>query len=67
MMTIKINGAVKVIDKKINLLELIKSMGLSCDKVVTEHNFRIVPMEEREGIILEENDNLEIVSFVGGG
>ena len=42
-------------------------MGLSCDRVVTEHNSRIVPMEEREEIILEENDILEIVSFVGGG
>lgn len=66
-MIIKINGKTQAIDKKINLLELIKSMGLSCDKVVTEHNFRIVKMEEREGIVLEENDNLEIVSFVGGG
>ena len=66
-MIIKINGKAQTIDKKINLLELIKSMGLSCDRVVTEHNFRIVPMEEREGVVLEENDNLEIVSFVGGG
>lgn len=66
-MIIKINGKVQTIEKKINLLEFIKSMGLSCDRVVTEHNSRIVPMEEREGIVLEENDNLEIVSFVGGG
>ena len=66
-MNIKINGKVQSIDKNINLLELIKSMGLSCDRVVTEHNFCIVPMEERERIVLEENDNLEIVSFVGGG
>lgn len=66
-MNIKINGKIQVIDKRINLLELIKSMGLSCDRVVTEYNFRIVPMEEREKVILEENDSLEIVSFVGGG
>ena len=67
MITIKINGKVQTIDKKVNLLELLKSMDLSCEKVVTEHNFRIVAMEEREKIVLEENDNLEIVSFVGGG
>lgn len=66
-MTIKINGKVQTVDNKINLLELIKSMGLSSDRVVTEYNFRIVPMEERAGVVLEENDNLEIVSFVGGG
>jgi thiamine biosynthesis protein ThiS len=67
MTTIKVNGKVQTIDKKINLLELIKSMGLSCDSVVTEHNSRIVPMEEREKVVLEEDDSLEIVSFVGGG
>lgn len=66
-MIIKINGKPQTVDKKINLLELIKNMGLCCDRVVTEHNSRIVPMEEREGVILEENDILEIVSFVGGG
>ena len=66
-MIIKINGKEQAIDKKTNLFELVKEMGLSCDKVVTEHNFRIVPMEEREGIILKENDSLEIISFVGGG
>jgi thiamine biosynthesis protein ThiS len=35
--------------------------------VVTEHNFRIVPMEDRESVVLGEDDILEIVSFVGGG
>lgn len=67
MITIKINGEVKSVDKSINLSELVKSMGLSSERVVTEHNLRIVPMEERERIILEDNDSLEIVSFVGGG
>jgi thiamine biosynthesis protein ThiS len=35
--------------------------------VVAEHNLRIVPIEERESVLLEEDDILEIISFVGGG
>jgi len=66
-MNIKINGKIKVLDKKINLADLIKSLGLSCDKVVTEYNSRIISVKEREKLVLEEDGNLEIVSFVGGG
>ncbi len=66
-MNIKINGEIKVLDQKINLADLIKNLGLSCDKVVTEYNSRIVSVKERETLVLEEDGNLEIISFVGGG
>ena len=66
-MNIKINGKIQSVDKNINLLELIKSLGLSSCRVVTEYNLRIVPTEEREKTFLKENDSLEIISFVGGG
>ena len=66
-MNIKINGEIKVLNQKINLADLIKNLGLSCDKVVTEYNSRIVSVKERETLVLEEDGNLEIISFVGGG
>jgi thiamine biosynthesis protein ThiS len=66
-MNIKINGKIKVLEKKINLADLIKKLGLSCDKVVTEYNSRIISVKERETLVLEEDGNLEIISFVGGG
>lgn len=66
-MIIKINGKEEKFAGKIKLSDFISSRDLSCDKIVIEHNLRIVPKEEWPEITLEEHDNLEIVSFVGGG
>lgn len=66
-MVIKINGKSEAVDKIISLSEFILSKGLSPSKIVIEHNSRIVTQEEWQGINLQENDNIEIVSFVGGG
>jgi len=66
-MKIKINGKDESVERSVNISELISKKGLSCDKIVVEHNLRIVYKEEWAGIALQENDNIEIVSFVGGG
>ena len=66
-MIIKINGKDEAIDRALNLLELVKAKGLSPEKIVLEYNFCIVPKEEWENTNLREKDNIEIVSFVGGG
>ncbi len=66
-MILKINGKSETIDKKLNLIELILHKSLVPEHIVIEHNARIVPKAEWPGIELKENDNIEIVSFVGGG
>jgi len=66
-MVIKINGKNESVDKAATIAELVSEKGLSCDRVVIEHNFRIVSKEEWPNLILRESDNIEIVSFVGGG
>ncbi len=66
-MIIKINGKEESVDRAQNLTELISHKGLVADHIVIEHNSRIVPKEEWGSVIIEENDNIEIVSFVGGG
>ena len=66
-MKIKINGKEEAVYKKKNISELISGRGLSADHVVVEYNFRIVPKEEWHKIALNEDDSVEIVSFVGGG
>ena len=66
-MVIKINGKEETIDTPVNLIELILGKGLVPDHIVIEHNFRIAPKDEWADIKLKENDNIEIVSFVGGG
>ena len=66
-MLIKINGKAEEIKIKANLAELILSKSLCAEKVVIEHNLRIVPKSDWENTHLQENDKIEIVSFVEGG
>ena len=66
-MKIKINGREEELTQKKSLFEVISDKGLIPDHVVVEHNSRIVPKEEWRKTTLTENDNIEIVSFVGGG
>jgi sulfur carrier protein len=66
-MVIKINGKIEKVEKALDLSELILEKGLSADRIVVEHNFRIILKEDLGGIRLKENDSIEIVSFVGGG
>jgi thiamine biosynthesis protein ThiS len=66
-MKIKINGKNEEIEKKLTLNQLILEKGLCANRIVVEHNLRIVPQEEWVKVTLHELDNIEIVSFVGGG
>ena len=66
-MKIKINGKEKAVDKKKNIAELVSGEGFVPEHIVVEHNLRIVPKEEWSGVILSEDDSVEILSFVGGG
>jgi thiamine biosynthesis protein ThiS len=66
-MIIKINGKEETIVAKTTLSQLLNTKGLCFERLVVEHNFCILPKEVWATVTLEENDNLEIVSFVGGG
>ncbi len=66
-MIIKINGKPEEVKMQSSLTQLILSKGLCADNLVIEHNLRIVPKHQWQNISLEENDSVEIVSFVGGG
>ncbi len=66
-MFIKINGKKEDVKSRISLSELVVLKKLSAEKIVIEHNLRIVPKQEWREVVLNESDNIEIVSFVGGG
>jgi thiamine biosynthesis protein ThiS len=66
-MLININGKSEEVKMKANLADLILNKGLCAERVVIEHNLCIVPRQEWQNITLEENDSIEIISFVGGG
>jgi thiamine biosynthesis protein ThiS len=65
-MQVKLNG--KPEDIKANTLaELVKLKGFNCARVVIEHNLKIVSEEKLGEIILNENDVIEVLAFIGGG
>ena len=66
-MKIKINGKDVSVGAHKTLFELVSEKGLHPEKIILEHNLRIVPKEEWNKTALNNDDAVEIVSFVGGG
>ncbi|MCK4957240.1 MAG: sulfur carrier protein ThiS [Candidatus Cloacimonetes bacterium] len=50
-----------------SILDFISSKGLAPEALIVEHNYKIIKKEEWANIRLDEGDNLELLSFVGGG
>ena len=66
-MVIKINGKNEPVSNAANLGELILKKGLVPEHIIVEHNYNIIPKNGWGSVTLKENDNIEIISFVGGG
>jgi sulfur carrier protein len=66
-MKIKVNGKEQDVAGLNRLSELIESKGLFQKAIVIEHNYNIIPKEKWQEINITEGDNIEIVSFLGGG
>ena len=49
------------------LLAYLEQEGCNVNRIAVEHNGKIVPKQQYESLIMEDGDELEIVSFVGGG
>ena len=64
---IKINGEDKSIPQNVSILKLIESLKINKDRVVIELNKNILKKDLFDSTLLSENDQLEIVTFVGGG
>lgn len=65
-MIVKINGAVEEVNC-FTIADLVSKKNLPSARIVVEHNFRILSKDEWTSAALRENDNIEIVSFMGGG
>lgn len=66
-MDIRLNGKRTPVADGITIGELIQAKDLDPATVVVEHNLAIIPAEDWGRVNLKENDNLEILRFVGGG
>lgn len=66
-MNIRINGKDEMVENSGSLADLVEYKGFKKNSIVIEHNLNVVPKEQWSDVILSDGDNLEIVSFVGGG
>lgn len=65
--TIVLNGEARPIEAGQTVSDLLHELGLDSRQVAVERNREIVPRAEHGSAVLAEGDQLEVVTFVGGG
>ena len=64
---VRVNGDARSFPAGTSISALLGALGVSTPRVAVERNREIVPKAAYESTLLEENDELEVVEFVGGG
>ena len=64
---IKVNGKKVIFDNKMSVGSLIKKLNIPLYKVAIELNKKILDKKKINKIMIKNNDNIEIVHFIGGG
>jgi sulfur carrier protein len=64
---IQLNGEVKELAGPITLLALLEQLAVDPRLVAVEHNRAVVKRTRYPDVLIEENAEVEIVAFVGGG
>src|SRR5580693_3762810 len=64
---IRLNGEARSLPTPLNIVELLDLFSLPKDRVAVERNRSIVGKQDWERVILTHGDDLEVVTFVGGG
>lgn len=65
-MTVTVNGQPQQLPDGTTLRALVERFNLKCEKVAIEWNRRLV-RRDRYDVQLSDGDQVEIVTFVGGG
>ena len=64
---ITVNGKNLDISKDETVLELLKAQGYRVEIIVVEYNGVLLKKNEYGTTVLKDGDNVEVISFVGGG
>jgi thiamine biosynthesis protein ThiS len=64
---ITLNGDPTVVQTPLSVAGLLQHHAVKPERVVVEHNRRILGADELASVWLAEGDELELVQFVGGG
>ncbi len=65
--SISVNGQHRRVPKGWTIADLALELGLEPTKVAVERNMEIVPRSTIAAAVIEDGDDFEIVTFVGGG
>ena len=64
---IRLNGETRAISRPGSVRELLEELGLDSRRVAVELNRRILKRADFDEVELCDGDELEVVTFVGGG
>ena len=64
---IKVNGKKIIFDNNTSIEKLTKKLKIPLNKVAIELNKKILDKKKLKNVKLNNNDNIEIVHFIGGG
>jgi thiamine biosynthesis protein ThiS len=64
---VRVNGDERAFASGTSIAALLALLGVSTPRVAVERNREIVSRAAYESTLLEEEDELEVVEFVGGG
>lgn len=62
-----VNGKEDFAEDGTTIADLIAVKGFNPKTIIIEYNYELVLSESWNGILLKEDDRLEILRFVGGG
>ncbi|WP_202709065.1 sulfur carrier protein ThiS [Sporosalibacterium faouarense] len=62
-----VNGKEMTFEENSNVIDLLNKLNLDEEKVVVEINMEIISKEVYSERILNDDDKIEIVGFIGGG
>ena len=66
-MRIQVNGEPREVEKNASLSQLVNELSLRPEQVAIELNHKVVRRVQWENTLLQPEDKVEIVHFVGGG
>jgi len=67
LLQLRINGEIREFNDQLSLVDLVKDLNLPAERIAIELNREVVRRSEWEKTSLKNEDQIEIVHFVGGG
>jgi thiamine biosynthesis protein ThiS len=64
---IQVNGEPREVEEHITLPELVAGLNLKAEQIAIELNHNVVRRAQWNNTLLQADDQVEIVHFVGGG